>query len=638
LKLSQKTISDVQNRIAIEEVVSDFVTLKKRGQNLIACCPFHDEKTPSFSVSPSKGIYKCFGCGKAGDAISFVMEIEGVGYIEAIRHLAHKYGIEVVEEQQMGQEELLKQNERESLFIILNYAKDHYRKILWEHEEGMTIGLSYFKERGFNHQIIKKFELGFSLEKWDNFYNSAINEGYNPDLLEKAGLIIKKEQKVFDRFRGRTMFPIHNVSGKVIAFGARVLKHDQQPKYLNSPETEVYHKSKVLYGLFQAKQAIRQHDNCYLVEGYTDVISLHLSGVENVVASSGTSLTDEQIRLIGRYTQNITVLYDGDAAGIKASLRGIDMILESGLNVRVVVFPDGEDPDSYSMKVGSNEFQEYLKKNTTDFIVFKVNLFSKEAGNDPIKKSGYIKEIVGSIVKIPDPIKRAVYIRECSAILEMDESVLIAEQNKILININREKRKQKAEEEPLIQDAPITLEKEHVFNVDDIIALQERESIRLLISYGINQLEEEYHLYHYLLEELDGIEFISPIYKEILDIFKDQLANGKVIDADYLIKNGDEGIKKTVIDMISEKYEISHNWEERYKIFVPRETENLKSLALTNILRLKLRIVRKLIQENMKQLKEAETPQEQEHFLLIHAELKKSEMELAGVLGNVVIR
>jgi DNA primase len=637
LKLSQKTISDVQNRINIEEVVSDFVTLKRRGQNLIACCPFHEEKTPSFSVSPGKGIFKCFGCGKVGDAISFVMEIEGTGFNEAIRYLAKKYGIDVVEEQQLGEEELVKQNERESIYIVLNYAKEHYRKILWEHEDGMTIGLSYFKERGFDHHTIKKFELGFSLDKWDNFYTTAIKEGHSLDLLEKAGLIIRKEQKVFDRFRGRVMFPIHNVSGKVIAFGARVLKHDQQPKYLNSPETDVYHKSKVLYGIHQAKQAIRQHDNCYLVEGYTDVISLHLSGVENVVASSGTSLTDEQISLIGRYTQNITVLYDGDAAGIRASLRGIDMILEKGLNVKVVVFPDGEDPDSYSRKVGSNDFQKYLAANSTDFIVFKVNLFSKDAGNDPIKKSEYIKEIVSSIVKIPEPLKRAVYVKECSAILDMDESVLLAELNKILIRNNREKRKQKSEEEP-IPDAPLMQEKEYLLSAEDIIALQERESIRLLISYGANELVEEYQLYHYLLDELEGIEFISPVYKEILKIFKYQLSQGKVIDADYLKNNASEQIKNTVIDMISEKYEISENWEEKYKIYVPSEAENLQNLALTNILRLKVRIVRKLIQENMEKLKTAETSREQDNFIMNHAELKKMEMELAGALGNVVIR
>ncbi len=433
------------------------------------------------------------------------------------------------------------------------------------------------------------------------------------------------------------MFPIHNISGKVIAFGARVLKHDQQPKYLNSPETEIYHKSKILYGIHHAKQAIRQHDNCYLVEGYTDVISLHLSGVENVVASSGTSLTEEQIKLIGRFTENITVLYDGDTAGIKASLRGIDMILESGLNVKVVVFPDGEDPDSYSRKIGSSEFQQFLISNTKDFIVFKLNLFAKEVANDPIKKSAFIREIIESIVKIPDSIKRNVYIKECSTLLDMDESVLIAEQNKIIIRNRKEKHQTTSNEEPANLD--ITKEvKEQVLSSDDIISLQERESIRILISYGINQLEEEYQLYHYLLEELEDIEFISPVYKEILDIFKYHLTQGKVIDAKYLMDNSTEELKEVVADIISDKYEVSKNWSEQYQIHIPKETENLKSLAYTNILRLKLRIVRKLIQENMAQLKSAEVQEEQDHYLMIHNELKKSEMELAKILGNVVMR
>lgn len=636
MKLSQRTIEEVQNRVSIEEVVSDFVSLKKRGQNLIACCPFHDEKTPSFSVSPTKGIYKCFGCGKGGDAISFIMEIEGVAYPEAIRRLAQKYGIEIVEDGLADSEDLARQNERESLLIILNYAKEYFKKLLWEHEDGMTIGMTYFKERGFDHQTIKKFDLGFSIEKWDGFYQEALRNGYNPDIMEKAGLIIRKENKVYDRFRGRTIFPIHDVTGRVIAFGARTLKHDQQPKYLNSPETEVYHKSKVLYGIHLAKQAIRQHDNCYLVEGYTDVISLHLAGVENVAASSGTSLTEDQIRLIGRYTKNITVLYDGDAAGIKASLRGIDMILEGGMNVKAVVFPDGEDPDSYSRKVGSAAFREYLTQNAVDFIVFKVNLFSKEAAGDPIKKAEVIREIVGSIAKIPDPIQRTVYIGECSRILDINESVLISEQNKILIKNTRDR--QKAQEEPAPELPPVEVEKETPLNARDIIALQEKESVRLLINYGTNQLEEQYQLCHYLLDELQEVQFVSPDYREIFEIFKEHLAQDRIIDSDYLLKNGSEHIKKIVVDLISEKYEISENWENRFHIYVPTEQENLKSLAYTNVLRLKLRVIRKLIQENMSDLKQAETPENQDHYLMIHQELKKSEMELAKALGIVVIR
>lgn len=637
MKLSQRTIDEVHNRVSIEEVVSDFVSLKKRGQNLVACCPFHDEKTPSFSVNPAKGIYKCFGCGKGGDAISFVMEIEGVTYPEAIKYLAQKYGVEIVEEGQMDGADLARQNERDSLLIVLNYAKEYFKKVLWEREEGMTVGLSYFKERGFDHPAIRKFDLGFSVEQWDAFYQEAIKNGHNADLLEKAGLIIRKEGKTYDRFRGRAIFPIHNVSGKVIAFGARILKQGQQPKYLNSPETEVYHKSKVLYGMHLAKQAIRQLDNCYLVEGYTDVISLHMAGVENVVASSGTSLTEDQIKLIGRYTKNITVLYDGDSAGVKASLRGIDMILENGMNVKAVVFPEGEDPDSYSRKVGSSAFRDYLKQNAMDFIVFKVNLFSEEAAGDPIRKAETIRDIVTSIAKIPDPLKRMVYIGECSRILEIDEEVLIAEQNKLLIQASREKQKGTAVEPDVAPPAPMP-EQEQPLNAEDLIAWQERESVRLLLNFGTNQLEEESSLCSYLLTELDDVEFTSPIYREIFEIFKKGLANNQSIDANYFLRNGPEHLRQAVVDLISEKYELSENWASRYQIYVPTEEENLKNLALTNVLRLKLRVMRKLIHDNMEKLKTAETEDEQNHYQALHQELKKLEMSLAQALGIVVIR
>ncbi len=356
MRINNETADRIKQTADIVEVIGDFVSLKKRGANYIACCPFHNEKTPSFNVNPVRQIYKCFGCGAAGDSVKFVMDIEGVSYGEALRHLAQKYHIEVEEEEQTP-EEVLRQNERDSLYIVLNFAQKHYQKLLLEHEEGQAIGLSYFRNRGFNDPTIKAFGLGYSLNEWDGLTKEAAQRGYNPELLQKAGLTLHKEgtnDRYYDRFRGRVMFPIHNVSGKVIAFGARILINDKnQPKYINSPETDVYHKSKILYGIYQAKNAIRQEDVCYLVEGYTDVISLHQAGIQNVAASSGTSLTEEQIKLIARFTQNITILYDGDAAGIKAALRGLDMVLEEGLNVSLVTLPDGEDPDSYVYKVGA---------------------------------------------------------------------------------------------------------------------------------------------------------------------------------------------------------------------------------------------------------------------------------------------
>jgi len=455
MRIDPATIERIRQTADVADVIGDYVSLKKKGANLWACCPFHGEKSPSFSVSPAKGIYKCFGCGKAGDSIRFIMDIEGLGYGEALRHLAKKYGIEI-QETIMTDEQLLAQNERESLLIVLNYAKNYYQNNLFKHDEGQSVGYPYFKERGFSDKTINTFELGYSLESWDAFTKEALKNGYSLEVLEKAGLTIIKESeqlavgnrqstesvKSFDRFRNRVTFPIHNVSGKVIAFGARILKSDKsQAKYLNSPETEVYHKSNVLYGIFQAKNAIRTKDVCYLVEGYTDVISLHQAGIENVVASSGTSLTIEQIRLIGRFTQNITVLYDGDTAGIKASLRGMDMILEEGLNVKLVVFPEGEDPDSYVQKIGSDDFVKHIQESAKDFITFKAELSLKEAAGDPFKKAELIKDMVGSISKIPDSIKRSIFFQKTASLMQIDEQLLISESNKITIERGRQKDK-----------------------------------------------------------------------------------------------------------------------------------------------------------------------------------------------------
>jgi len=641
--ISNSTIQEVQDRADIEDVISDFVTLKRKGSGryLWACCPFHDEKTPSFSVTPERGIYKCFGCGKSGDAINFIMEHDGLNYLEAIKYLAQKYGIEIIEDEQTD-EQAERQSLKDSLFIVLGFANDFFRNNLKKHDEGRSIGLSYFKERGFNEKIIDKFELGYSLSEWDALLKEATSKAYSEEVLEKAGLlVIKSEEKKYDRFRGRVIFPIHNVSGKVVGFGARTLKKDDKPKYLNSPESEVYHKSKILYGIHQGKNAIRKEDNCYLVEGYTDVISLHQSDIENVVASSGTSLTEDQIKLINRFSKNITVLFDGDAAGLKASLRGIDMILEAGMNVRTVVFPEGEDPDSYSQKLGTSEFKKFLADNTVDFIKFKAGLYADEAINDPIKKASSIKEIVSSIAKIPDPVQRAVYIKESSSLLDIEESVLLAEMNKLLI---KEKRKQKDDaarhDEPqgtTVEDIIGEPDKEPI-NEGHLIALQERESVRILINYGFNDIEEEYKLHDYLLQELEEVEFTTPIYKEIVSIFKQHLAEGKVVDSQFLIANGSPQVKKEVADLVAERYEVSPNWNDKFQIFVPDENDLLENVVLSNVLRLKFRVIQKLISDNLAKMKSASNEEEQDQFFKIHSELKKSEMELAKALGVVVTR
>ncbi|MEO1049500.1 MAG: DNA primase [Bacteroidota bacterium] len=643
--ISNDTIEEVKQRLDIVEVISDFVNLKKSGQNYKALSPFTDEKTPSFFVSPTKQIYKCFSTGKGGDAISFIMEHDGLNYLEAIRHLADKYGIEIKETEQTD-EEIQAQSERDSLYIVLNYAKDYFKDILKNHDEGRSIGLTYFRERGFTDPIIEKFELGYSLEGWEELKKDALKNGHSEAILEKAGLIINKGDQQsgrsgsYDRFRGRVVFPIHSIGGKVIAFGARILKKDvKQPKYINSPETEVYHKSHILYGISQAKQAIRREDNCYLVEGYTDVISLHQSDIENVVASSGTSLTTEQIRLISRFTNNVTVLFDGDKAGIKASLRGIDMIIEGGLNVRACQFPEGEDPDSYSRQLGSTAFKAYLDEHTQDFITFKASIYTEESAKDPSKKADTIKEIVSSIAKLPDPIKRAVYIKELSDILDIDESVLVAHQNKLLIEERRKKQKESAPEQelPLIEDV---IEEKVKLQIDhnQMLAIQERECIRLLVNYGHYKIEDDYHLYDYLLQELDNVEFSVPVLGEIFNAFKVELEKGNVADSTFFMDKGSEEVKSTVVDLITEKYEVSENWENSFEIIVPKETDVLENAVFSNILRFKFRLLQKLIDDNLRKLKEEKDDKELENLLKIHSELKKSEMEVANQLGIVVTK
>ena len=637
--ISAQTIQQIKERVEIEEIVSDFVTLKRKGKDMWACCPFHDEKTPSFSIAPDKGFYKCFGCGVAGDSITFIMEIEGLSYPEAIRYLATKYGIEIEEDQQ-SEVDVERQNEQDSLYIVSRFAKDYFTDQLWNTDTGKSIGLSYFKERGYHEQIIRDFELGYSQESWDGLMKSALAEGYSEEVLLKAGLIIQKEDKKYDRFRNRVMFPIHNVSGKIIAFGARTLvTGSKQAKYINSPETDIYHKSNVLYGLHQARQAIRQTDNCYLVEGYTDVISMHLSGVPNVVASSGTSLTTEQIKLIKRYTGNITVLFDGDTAGIKASLRGIDLLLEGGLNVKAVSFDDGEDPDSFSRKVGSTAFKNYLEEQTKDFLMFKLALFAEESANDPIKKAEAIKDIIGSIAKIPDALKRTIYIKETSKLLEIDESILVSEQNKRIL---QERRKTGSAEEELITEELVEdftdLKDDPMDRLNNSIYYQERESIRLLLSYSDIDLEEKYKLHDLLLSELDDIEFTFPIYNEIMIEFRHQLKKGKVVDGEYFIRNGNENIRQEVINLVSNRYEVSENWENKFHIRVPKEEDNLSNVLLTNVLRLKFRVVQKLIAENIRELKSETVEDKQIRLMKFHKELKRHEMEIAEKLGNVVTK
>ncbi len=644
MSISKLTTDKVKERVDIVEVIGDYVPLKKKGQNLWACCPFHGEKTPSFSLSPTKQIYKCFGCGKAGDPIQFVMDIEGIGFQEAIRQLAGKYGIEVEEEANLSPEQNLEQSERESLFIAVNFAKDFFVKNL-DTEEGKSIGVSYFKERGFTSQIIQKFDLGYAMDGWDHFLKAAKSAGYQEEILLKAGLILQKEgepERLYDRFRNRVTFTIHNVSGKAIGFGARILTKDKnQPKYINSPETPIYHKSDVLYGMFQAKKAIRDQDNCYLVEGYTDVVSLHLSGIENVVASSGTSLTDGQIKMIRRFTNQVTVLYDGDSAGIKASLRGIDLLLEGGLNVKAVVFPDGEDPDSYSRKVGSQAFQEYLKVNSRDFIGFKIGLYQEEIEKDPIRKAGIIREVVQSIAKIPDPIIRSVYAKEASGLLGIEEEILHAELNKILIKTQKDQFERAKEEKAVEESIEDLLTLPVEAGAEDHLLVQERETMRLLLNYGSQKLDEqELHFSQYVLTEIAEVSFQTPVYQKMLHLYRESVGLGNIPSDQLFLNHGDAEIRQEAIALITQRHEVSGHWKDKFQIFIQLESDDLANTAFKSILRLKRRLLQKLMEEAMANIKEAEQQQLEEgkmrELLELYLELKNFKLKIDKELGIVI--
>src|ERR1700761_4760912 len=523
--ITKPTIDRIFEATDIVEVIGEFVQLKKRGANYVGLSPFANERTPSFTVSPAKGIFKDFSSGKGGSAVTFLMEHEKFTYPEALKWLAKKYGIEV-EETVESFENKEEENHRESLMIVSAYAAKFFHESLLETDEGKSIGLSYFKERGFTNETIKKFELGYSPDQWEAFTIKALKEGYQQQFLEETGLSVKRDNgTLYDRYRGRVMFPIHSFTGRVIAFGGRTLKSDKNvPKYVNSPESEIYHKSNVLYGLYFAKKSIREEDNCYLVEGYADVISVHQAGIENTVASSGTSLTVETIRLIGRLTKNITILYDGDAAGIKASLRGLDMILEEGLNVKVVLFPDGHDPDSYVRSLGTNGFKKYIEDNKKDFILYKTDILLKEVGNDPIKKADVIREIVESIAKIPDSIKASVFIKECSYQLQIDERALLSELNKMrAAKAKKDSQQQFSRPAPADEVMPevpeLTTEKDE--------SSQEKEIIRLLLLYGNKMITwdgiADTYIGPFMIAELSDVEFENPAAKKFTEIYRKEV-------------------------------------------------------------------------------------------------------------------
>ena len=625
--IEDKVIQEIKDRLDIVEVVGDFVSLKKSGSSYKALSPFTTEKTPSFFVSPSKQIFKCFSTGKGGDAIEFLKEVDSMTYIEAIKYLGEKYGVEINE----SESNYVVNTEKESLLIVLNKTKEFFKENL-NTSDGKSIAISYFDHRNISKKMVEKFELGYSLDKWDSLYNHLIKNQFEDNQIINAGLILENNNKKYDRFRNRIIFPIHNLSGKVIAFGARIIKDEKnQPKYINSPETSLYIKSKVLYGLYQSKNNIRKEDTCYLVEGYTDVISLFQIEINNVVSSSGTSLTNEQIKLISRYTKNITILFDGDKAGIDASLRGMDLILENDMNVKIVSFPEGEDPDSYSKKVGKDKFLEFIKLNETNLINYKINLLNTKYKDDPVKKSEMIFDIVRSISKIPNSIKRSVFLKEASNLLDINEQALISEMNKLLIG----KENKFSPTNNLIKEE----KKEDNKTITSAINFYERECVRMLVNYGTTDFEviglDRKSFIDYFLNEIEDVEFENKNYLEIIEVFKREFKKDKIIDINYFLTDEFAALKDDIIDLSANKYEISKQWRDKFNIHVSEETDSLKKTTYTNILRLKFRLIRKMINDNMQNLNTSDKVNIDEETIKLHNKLKSAEIDIAKKLGNV---
>ena len=635
--IPKETIDTIFETARIEEVVGDFVTLKKRGANMLGNCPFHDEKTPSFTVSPTKGIYKCFGCGKGGHAVNFVMEIDQLSYPEALKYLAKKYNIEVQEEEQTP-EQIEKANARESLFIVNSYAKDYFQDSLNKSIEGKAVGLSYFKERGVSVEMIDKFQLGYNPDNWDAFTKSALEASYKKEFLEKTGLSIFKDDKAFDRFKGRIIFPIHSISGRIVGFGGRTLKKDNKAKYLNSPESEIYHKSKVLYGIYFSKSAIVKNDNCLIVEGYTDVISMHQSGIENVVASSGTALGTEQIKLIGRYTKNITLLFDSDNAGIKAATKAIDLILAESMTVKIALLPEGEDPDSYAKKFGGEGLTHFINKNSKDFVEFKIALLDEKSKNDPIKKVSLINNIMLSIALIPDGITREVYIDKCSKLLEVGKAEL---ENKVHELIHKTKPVKKAERQTakkIEQTQTVTKDKAKS-------EFQEKDIIRFMLQYGHyflnfentdnNSEENKVYVVHYIISEFRNQKvFSNPNYSLIFNTFEEALSQGELLTEEYFTQHKDPEISQVAVDIISNEHAISQKWKE-HGIYTETEEMQLKKAVDTAIYSLKIAKIVERIEVKTTEL--ANGSENDEKLLVEINDMLTIKREISAKLGRIVL-
>ena len=670
LMIDQETIQRIMDAARIEEVIGDFVSLKKRGANHIGCCPFHNEKTPSFYVSPSKGIFKCFGCGEAGDVVAFLKKHEHFTYPEALRYLAQKYNIEIREEEQT-QEQKERQNERDALFHVSEFAQKYFADLLYNDEMGRAVGLSYFHSRGLSDEVIKNFGLGYCLDEWSNFTDHARRNGYSDAVLEKTGLTIFREAEVgqpaakrrsYDRFRGRVMFPIYSISGRVLGFSGRVLSSEKQAaKYVNSPDSDIYNKSRTLYGLYQARSAIAKANKCYLVEGNIDVISMHQSGVENTVASCGTSLTTEQIRLIKRYTPNVTVLYDGDSAGIKAALRAVNLLFAEGMHVRVVLFPDGEDPDSYAQKYGSSQLQDYLASHEDNFVMFKTRVLLDGVKNDPIRKAELVKETVNTIALVPDLLERTEYISQCAHLLNVPEEALASELAKA-VNQNRLKaiEERGGQSTPAEQTGPaeqqpspdtlsgtVPVSETPAPGLIPQAPAAERHLIQLLLNYGDRTItqavpaddgttqEVSYTVAEAIVGDLQGDElsFTDPLCQKIYLYYCDALARGVAPDASHFITIDDDALRTFAISLMLDTLRISNSWREK-QIFVPSIEDNLQADLTDTLLTFKLGCINARIADNAQRFRFA---QDDESMFNLIAE-KKQLIELRRKIGMALHR
>jgi DNA primase len=663
--ITQQTIQQILSRIDIIEIVGSFIKLKKRGANYLGLCPFHGEKSPSFTVSSAKEIYKCFGCGRSGNTISFIMEHEKYSYVEALRWLAAKYNVEV-EETAVSPEVKQQQLVADSLFIVNGFARDYFTKNLFESEEGQAIGLSYLKERGFREEIMQRFQLGYCLQTRDSFAQTALAAQYSIENLQKSGLVVVRDDKPFDNYRGRIIFPVHNQSGKVIGFGARIIgKSDKAPKYINTPENEVYIKSKILYGTYFARQAIDKFDECLLVEGYTDVVSLHQAGIENVVASGGTSLTMDQLRLIKKYTKNLTIIYDGDAAGIKAALRGLDMALEEGLNVKLVLIPDKEDPDSYVNKVGATAFREFIDKNKKDFIIFQLEVQMKDVGNDANRKATVVNQVAETIARInrlEDFTKQQDYIKKCAELLRIEEGGLVNLVNKFIREkVAKEESKHQAPADPAQYYDHNAIQGETAGYTDESFnlifkdELQEKALLKILLEHGMDPWDHQQKIADYIFNE-DIVEEMleNQLISKTMQIYREMMSNNQEpTDKDFIFSQDNE-VSTLVVSLMNSPYELSDHWNAEKQAFssleqgfrkymnieyihkpLMKEVKTFKDDVLSTLQYLKLKKIKHLMEQNLGDLEANNSYEKFLELLPPHLHIKDMEVELAKKTGIV---